>query len=396
MNAGRGLWALLGLLALLCTGLILIFQLRVGTGDLYPAYSSFRADPVGLRLLHDGLAALPELRVERNLEAYRYLDPVPQRCLILAGFTPQQFDLMPVETANALDASVRGGSRLVIAFSRQTHEGKPKLATHSPAAPNPSGSKGEHKAMEEKRVPEAVEGLRSMSGLATKLWGVELWLRGIVDRGQGALRKVENIPGIPASLPWKTALYFKPTPGAPWRVLMTHGSVPCLMELRHGKGSIVLVSDGFFMSNEALSEKAHPEFLSWLIGPTTRVLFDERHLGLVEDTGIAALALRYGLAPAAVLLLLLALLYIWRCSSRFVPPPEEAGHLALEFHPTAGLEALLRRSLPPARVFQACLEEWRKTASAPDLARLASLPSASPVASYNTALRALRRGKTPR
>ena len=50
-------------LAVFVAGLILLFRLRLGQGDVFPAYSSLRADPLGTLALHDSLAQLPGARV---------------------------------------------------------------------------------------------------------------------------------------------------------------------------------------------------------------------------------------------------------------------------------------------------------------------------------------------
>ena len=59
--------ALIAALALLVAGLGLLFHWRLGQGDLFPAYSSLRADPLGTRALHDSLALVPGRRVERRM-----------------------------------------------------------------------------------------------------------------------------------------------------------------------------------------------------------------------------------------------------------------------------------------------------------------------------------------
>ena len=48
-------------------GIVHLFELRFAGGDVYPAYSTLRRDPLGAAIYHDALAALPGLSVERNL-----------------------------------------------------------------------------------------------------------------------------------------------------------------------------------------------------------------------------------------------------------------------------------------------------------------------------------------
>jgi hypothetical protein len=80
----------------------------------------------------------------------------------------------------------------------------------------------------------------------------------------------------------------------------------------------------------------------------------------------------------------------------FVPPTEGEGDVALTYHPAAGLEALLRRSVGPAELAAACATEWKPTARESDRARVEQAMAAAPknasaVALYNAAVRALIR-----
>src|SRR4028118_812068 len=45
-----------------------LFALRFETGDIYPPYSSWRAEPLGTKGLADALAELPNVKVQRNVE----------------------------------------------------------------------------------------------------------------------------------------------------------------------------------------------------------------------------------------------------------------------------------------------------------------------------------------
>jgi hypothetical protein len=93
----------------------------------------------------------------------------------------------------------------------------------------------------------------------------------------------------------------------------------------------------------------------------------------------------------------LAALYVWRQMALFVPPTEsDADEMALTYSPAAGLEALLRRSVPANELAAACRAEWKPTAREDERARvdaaLAAAPKNSPAAAlYNAAVRALKR-----
>jgi hypothetical protein len=407
MKARRAWLALGAVLLALAWGLAVLYRARLGAGDVFPRYSTLRADPLGTRALYESLAALPGLRVERSLAPLRDLPPTPPRTLVLAGMTSRGWDEMPVETRNALDAAVRGGTRLVIAFEAERHPGGPavRMPRPRPSPPVPPGEEAEENKpapKEERLAPHGPPRERPAAASAPdvthttasweRLWGVELYARSIMDRDEGAVRPPALSSVGPVKVPWKSDLYFKISAGTPWRVCYTRDREPVLIELAHGRGSIVLASDAYFLSNEALQQHRAPGLLAWLIGDQPHVVFAESHLGVIEVGGVAALARRYGLTAAFGVFVLLAALYIWREATLFVPPPDDVEDIALDFHPTAGLEALLRRAVAPAQLFMTCVAEWRRTARPTDVARVEAIDARqAPPTAYNAAVRALRR-----
>lgn len=439
---------LLLLLAGLAAGLVAIFRIRLGAGDVFPVYSTYRSDPLGTRLLYESLSKVEGLKVERSHEPlHKFAAGRPPRTLVLAGLNTYRWAALSDKTLNALNAAVLGGDRLVVVFEpsmvygeahrmpygdlikaqekakKELEAKKPKKSpTKEPSAKGeePKKAEGDSPKQEEPKEAQSGEekktaderdfdeedapnhkdwefGGRTPSNLAIdqieRLWGIDLWGRWIMDKDAGALRSAEAPEGFEASLPWKSGTYFVPSKGTEWTVLYTRGTLPVMVELKHGKGSLVFATDAHFISNEALQEQPALEVLSWLPGETRTVVFDEWHLGLEKSKGVAALARRYGMAPAAGLLLLAGLLYVWRQVVRFVPPPPESDEVALEFHPTAGMEALLRRAVPRKKLFEASKSEWKKHARPGDIARVEGVAQEGPIASYNAALRSLRRGK---
>ena len=438
MSALRRWSLLLALLVVFVGGLVHVLSLRLGTGDVFPVYSTHRADPLGTMLLHDSLAKVPGLRVERFYEPLTKLSAKGERRLIiLAGMSPYRWAALSDESINALDAAVREGARVVVVFGATQGLDRDVLLPVKWAAPvppegvrvTPAGKKesdkkasddaGEKWAKQEAdgkqakpRKPDDKEaeedeeehepsvdngekrrkrGTDSLERIR-QFWGVELRGRPIMDKDQGALLMDEAKAGLfPASLPWRSQSYLRFSKGTPWSVQYTRGGSPVFAEFRHGKGSLVLATDAHFLSNEALQDQSGAEVVAWLVGDCRTVLFSERHLGVTKQKGIAQLARRYGLMPAALLLVLAGLLYAWKQGVRFIPPVPAADTLPLEFHPTAGLEALLRRAVPRHKLFSTCLAEWRRQARPADQARVQALDDRIGAGAYNAALRALRR-----
>ena len=120
-----------------------------------------------------------------------------------------------------------------------------------------------------------------------------------------------------------------------WRTIYARKSQPVLIERKLGLGTIVMATDSYFLSNEALLKDRQPELLAWLVGPGQRILFDEAHLGIVEESGITVLMHKYRLQTFGLALLLLAGLFIWQNATSFppaAPVPQSTG-------PVTGKEA---------------------------------------------------------
>jgi len=404
----RGPGIALGLvLALFVAGLVLLFRLRLGQGDLFPVYSSLRADPLGTLALHDSLQQLPGLRVERRMKLLASLETTPPQTILLAGLAEKKWTHITSAEFDALNAAVKAGSRLVIALHAKTAKQKDQAEEDADEVPvkkalkepvEKSEPKKEKTDPEKKETDPLAEKLKAKIVYAdlAERWGVELLSRELLDPKAGAKLAVEPADGLPAQVGWRSDLYFKPGATAAWRVLYRRGGEPVLVERSLGLGSIVLAADSYFLSNEALQRDRPTALLVWIIGSHSRVLFDESHLGVVADPGIAALARRYGMGGAFFTLLLLAALFVWRRMALFVPPPEDTPEITLAYHPAAGLEALLRRAVPEDELVPVGVAEWQRTARAAEAARLAvalaaAPPQASAVARYNLLTRALQR-----
>lgn len=153
-----------------------------------------------------------------------------------------------------------------------------------------------------------------------------------------------------------------PTPAREtWKVLATAHGNPVLAERRVGAGTIVLATDTYFATNQALMAHPAPEFLAWLIGDARQVIFDETHLGTQENPGIMAMALRYRLHGFFLGGVLLFLLFVWQGSSSLVPSNDgmEAGpRMVAGQGAVAALVSLLRRGVPRSRLLQTCFDQW--------------------------------------
>ena len=181
----------------------------------------------------------------------------------------------------------------------------------------------------------------------------------------GAL-KLEPSPGFdvpPPFLPgWhtRTTMTVQVDAREKWERLATASGKLVLASRREGAGTLVLATDSYFATNEALYREPSSRFLSWLVGGASEVIFDETHLGAMENPGIMALARRHRLHGLFLGGLLLFALFVWRSSMSLVPSRDHdaptrtvAGRGA-----TAGLVSLLRRGIPLPQVLRKGLEAW--------------------------------------
>ena len=202
------------------------------------------------------------------------------------------------------------------------------------------------------------------------------WRRALAarDRHRNKTEKDEKSEKAAAEAQAKTKaeLAKKPSEPSPWRLLASKGDRAMILERSLGTGSVVVCSDSYFLSNEALWKEPKPKFLSWLIGDSTRVIFDETHLGsyIGDEAGIMTLARRYGMHGLFLAGIVLFGLFIWRSVTSLVPR-DEAADLglwradAVEGRSSAsGLEGLLRRGVKPRELLRRCFDVWSSTRAA--------------------------------
>lgn len=377
-------WLLALFLAVIFAGgLARLFALRYESGDIYPLYSSLRADPLGTKALAEALDALPEVEVRRNFKALPKLRPGRPVTLIYTG-VPHQAVWTEPELA-AFDNLVATGSRAVFTFhpvetpptkieeersgTKARVEKKEQLKRERPAKEK-RDSKTEKKAKTEKpkekpAADRAEHDEKDFVDFATvaKRWGFEF---AFLPEDKKAFHREASLvePGgqLEPDISWHSALYFRDLKPQ-WKVLYMCGTMPVVMERRFGDGSIVLVADSYVVSNEALSKERHPRFLARLFRGPALVIFDEESHGLRENPGIASLVGKYRLYGVVGGLFLLALLFVWKNAVRFIPahqPQFAEGDVVAGKESGEGFVNLLRRSIRPARIFETCWNEGRK------------------------------------
>lgn len=368
------------LLAVLCAivfalGCVELFRLRFEAGDVYPPYSSLRADPLGTMAFYESLERLPGLRVERDFRPTNVIPEAKDTIYLHLAAGPWQWRWVSAEQFNEMEAFLRRGGRLVVTFFPQTSEGLGFLSDTLDDAPGTKAvkqAKGETKKAKSpepkkktppKKSPKKTDKLHSTS--LKERWGVELGFEKLSEGDGGTFAPVtvtnRNAAGLPPQLDWHSGAVLKGVT-TPWRVLYARGTNAVMIERKFGDGSIVMATDSYFLSNEALRKERHPDLLAWLIGSGRTVVFDEAHFGILEGQGVATLIRKYRLFGCAAGLLMLALLFIWKNSVSFVPPHGEArkDSFVAGRPAAAGFVNLLRRNIAARDLLNTCFAEWSK------------------------------------
>lgn len=366
-----GFTALLALLlaVALVYGIAQLFALRFEHGDVYPPYSTLRADPLGAKALYEALDELPGYDLRRNFRPLVRLRPAKPVTLIYAGVARRS--KWGEEEFREFQNIVVSGTRVVFAFAPEEASGSGIESDNTPEKPSPAPieAKKDPPPPDEKKTEPDKETEEAEKTHTLKFEEVATRL-GFSFRRLGEKHGNERQPArlADASLPlepkfsWHSAMYFKDLkPG--WRTLYTSDKRVVLAERSFGSGSIVLAGDSFFLSNEALRSERCPRLLAWLAGPPREIIFDEEHHGVTEEANIATLARKYRLHGLVAGALLAVALFIWQSSVPFLPPAASRRAdpgLVIGKSAEEGFINLIRRAIAPSEILAVCAAEWRK------------------------------------
>jgi hypothetical protein len=420
---------------------LLVFTRRVEKGDQFPPYSSWRADPGGSAALYD---ALPAVGVEvRRLTRVDYdlragLPEPSQGAVLRLGQRPTWGG--PSSDLRGLLEFARDGGLVLVAyrgmpggerFARDDaddfeldedgdgEEGGAKNASPTAQAQGLSGT-AQPLSPSAQAAPQVLSGSASSAsataqslsrGAKTKATADWRWRGELGLPGLRALRTSvwerwataePGLPGLPSALPVRGVGAFKPEHPA-WRALYKHAGGPVVLTRAYGKGRLVAFANGYLFSNEGVREQRPGALLSALLAGRRIVVFDERGLGVYESPGLNEISWRLGLGPLYGVLLLLALLWLWRRLSPLLareerdlgPEPLSAG---------GQLSALLRGQGSAAALLERLWRDAQARPEAPFKRRQAAAriyeawatqgkPSAGARKAYQAMVKILTRGE---
>jgi hypothetical protein len=377
------------LLISLLIGVIHLFILRFQTGDIYPAYSSLRSDPLGTRAFYNSLENFNDFAVERNYHFLHSLKIEPDLALFYLGADIPGSDMIPERISKDLDRLTQSGGRLIISYlpvnkkieripvSEKEDDGadQQELQTDKDSQDQNQAQKKGPATMPESDSDKVKDSAIKKDAPQDKLVSIkEHWGFGFAyndnllvkdkDKKYLTFEATSLRPDLPAAISWHTNLYFELFDDR-WQTLYSVDENPVIIERPMGKGTIVLCADSFFISNEALRSERHPQLLIWLLGGHSNIIFDESHFGIYKHPGVAGLLRHYRFHWFFGALALVALLFVWKSSVYFVPPRQDdissGAEVVSEKDYTQGLIALLRRNISGRKILQVCGQEWEQT-----------------------------------
>src|SRR5262245_46750831 len=93
-----------------------LLLIRFSAGDVYPPYSSLRADPMGTKELYESLEVCCGLRVSRNYEPFEMISKRTDATILLPGAYPPD-DLLPESFVKDIESFLNGSGRMVVTYS---------------------------------------------------------------------------------------------------------------------------------------------------------------------------------------------------------------------------------------------------------------------------------------
>ena len=337
--------ALLAIFALLAV--VRLFQMRFATGDIYPAYSSLRSDPLGTKGLYESLESLHSLELKRHFRSVHQLPAGRGTTLLILGLPAQELNGTEDEI-DQLETFMRLGGRLVISLNseslgRSSWTGGTNGVSSRPAKPRAAQWTLPVELSSRWQFHLTEEALKREGGKSVPVEVVAF------DPGRKPERMEWHSPGVFTA------------PEDPWHAVFLRGTNAVVMERSWGAGTLVLATDSFPLSNEALRRSRSTPWLAWVVGSSGRVVFDETHLGVREQAGFASLAREYRLHLFGACLVVLAALFMWQGATSFALPIEETGERAewvTGRDAADGCVSLLRRNVLPSEVLKLSVQEW--------------------------------------
>lgn len=343
-------------------GVLELFLLRFERGDVYPAYSSLRTDPLGTKVFYRSIENLNALTVDRNYRPLSEIESYQDTTLFFIGVDSNELTNLHQKSIDSLSRVALEGGRLVIGLFPR--EWDPSLISDNESEDDDKNHKEESEETSDgnKAIPPEEQEKEKTASIQDR-WGLSFDYEDKVSIN-GKAKRTSEFNGdwsLPTSISFHSRLFFHTLDEA-WKIVYINKGRGIIISRQYGNGKIIISNDSFLLSNEAMLVERYPGLLSWFIGSSNHVIFDEAHFGIQKTYGIASLLREYNLFWPMLGLFLMAGLYLWKNSVHFIPPPDDSEVAGHDFQSQRdymeGLIGLLRRNVQPKDLLGVCLSEW--------------------------------------
>lgn len=346
---------LLILLAAAFAGVLLwMLNLRLSGGDTYPPYSSLRADPLGTRALYDALDKLDGFSSSRHIRNIQFLETDDKTTVLFLGLHPRELKFQEESREREImERWLDQGCRIVVALSTVTDYYEDRKELRKKQNPSKKDSSKETKITPEPESnSEKSIDHKSIFGLTAKR----------EPKKQTELPQVAQGAFEGMTLPvWHGSHVLNIPPDSEWSVLASAADQPTIALLQRGKGSLLVTTDSYPFSNEAQTRDRHTTYQLALLSDHTHIVFDESHLGVLNEPGLMNLVRQYHLHGIVAGGLLLFVLLLWQGSGSLIPvdPNRDLGSdtrgVVGGRDSSDGLVALLETGLNPQNMLDECV-----------------------------------------
>ncbi len=335
-----------------------LFNMRFKTGDVYPPYSTLRADPLGAMALFESLNEIENIIVERNYDSIsdfqkkNLFQPVKLTIFFLnSGFEP----VYSKKYFNELKMIALNGGTVIIAFRPDFNEHNFSLYENKNNSDSASQLSSNNK---EKNIKVSADTIAFdfFSGVGLKKFQKNNKIRFaekmILESGENEIPCASN--------------YFFDLKKNSWEIVYSiKNEYPVVIRRTFGKGSFIFIADSYLFSNEGLRKHPKPEFILQCLNSNAKIIFDESHIGVINSHGISSLIIKYRLHGSIICAFIVFLFFLWKRLSQVAPVYKnnilEKNKIVTGKDSITGLVNILRRHIDPKKIVTEGFEEWKKS-----------------------------------
>lgn len=350
-------------------GMSWIFVRLSHKGLTYPPYSSFSSEPKGLRAIYECYSELNNINVERSFKSFEKTIK-PENCLhIGAALQAKSIDFVPKEAFESLDSTIRSGSTLLLTINPKSRFFSFLLDNLKIDSTNNDSTKKDSLnadttssdliSSNEKDETYSTDQIVSFS----KKWNFYL-KKEKLETDSITISVDSNYSSHIGNRYISKSPFFFDVADSIWEILATRKDMPVLIRRELDKGTLILSSDTYFLTNESLAYNRNSQLLYFLAKDKNNIIFHEAHLGLIEKTGIIDLMNKYGITGLFIGIVILFLLYVWKSTNPIMVlkySVDETNENKSTYSKFGGLSGMIYKHTKKEHIIDTSISEWLKS-----------------------------------